>query len=85
MKLDEDLFELDINSILDDLHTHFENRFNKGVQTLSDILWDFKDQLENPDKISELINKYTKINAATCQQSVLTQLFRSEVKFKDSL
>ena len=70
-KLDEDLFELDINSLLDDLHTYFENRFNKGVQTLSDVLWDFKDQLENPDKISELINKYTKINAATCQQSVL--------------
>ncbi|MDQ0257849.1 hypothetical protein J2S74_005312 [Evansella vedderi] len=78
--LDEDLFELDVISMLDDLKSYFEQRFNKGIQTLSDILWDFKDQLENPGKISDLINKYTKINAATCQQSVLTNYSGLKIK-----
>lgn len=74
IKLDEDLFDLDVDSISAEIHTHFENHFHKGAQTVSDILWDFKDQLENPEKISQLINKYTKINAATCQQSVLNSV-----------
>jgi hypothetical protein len=71
-ELDEDLFELDIEMFLNELQLYFEKRFNKGEQTLSDVLWDFRDQLENPNKISELIKKYTKVHAATCQQSVLT-------------
>ncbi|MCM3364785.1 ATP-binding protein [Niallia sp. MER TA 168] len=71
-KVDEDLLELDIDKFLNDLNTYFETRFQAYSTSLADILWDFKDQLENPNKISELINEYTKINAATCQQSVLT-------------
>ncbi|MBD7970425.1 AAA domain-containing protein [Paenibacillus gallinarum] len=72
--LDENLFDLDVDSILTEIHTYFEDYFYKGAQTVSDILWDFKDQLENPEKITQLINKYTKINAATCQQSVLNSV-----------
>ncbi|WP_379969610.1 DEAD/DEAH box helicase [Ectobacillus sp. sgz5001026] len=83
LQIDEDLFDLDVGSILSELHTHFENYFNKGAQTVSDILWDFKDQLENPGKISQLINKYTKINAATCQQSVLNSI--STLKLKSNI
>ena len=66
----EDLFELDVDYILNETKQHFEIKINNNVKTVSDILWDFKDQLENPKKISELITKYTKISAATCQQSV---------------
>ncbi len=71
LEIDEDLVDMDVESILCDLQEYFESYFDQGANTLSGILWDFKDQLENPEKVSELINKYTKINAATCQQSVL--------------
>jgi superfamily I DNA and/or RNA helicase len=83
LEIDDDLFTLDVNSILEDIQTYFEGYFNKSSQTLSDILWDLKDQLENPQKVSELINKYTKINAATCQQSVLNSV--STLKLKSNI
>lgn len=82
-QLDEDLLELDIEAFLSDLRNCFEIRFNEGVKTLSDILWDFRDQLENPTKVSELIRKYTNINAATCQQSVLKTFSGLKLNSKD--
>ncbi|WP_223592410.1 AAA domain-containing protein [Neobacillus bataviensis] len=75
---DETLIEKDLNELFQSILGNISSKAEKTRDSVVDIIWEFKDDLENPQNISELISKYTKINAATCQQAVskkVTSLF----------
>lgn len=59
-----------VKDIIADLQQNIQQYLNKKPLTLTDVLVELQDSLENPRKVSELISKYTNVNAATCQQAV---------------
>lgn len=52
-----------INAALDDVCKHEKN-------TIYDVIWDFKEKINNKNNINLLLQRYTRVKAATCQQSV---------------
>lgn len=71
---EEILYQKDINDLFDKIIDSIQKYGKNSKDRITDVIWDFKDQLDNPQNIRELIEKYTKINAATCQQSVSKKL-----------
>lgn len=67
---DETLIEKDLRDLFQNILKNLSNKAENTRDSLVDIIWEFRDDLENPQNISDLISKYTKINAATCQQAV---------------
>lgn len=64
------LYEKDVNDLFESITKGIKKYGKNSKDRITDIIWEFKDQLDNPQNINELIEKYTKINAATCQQAV---------------
>lgn len=52
-----------INAVLDDVCKHEKN-------TIYDLVWNFKEKISNKNNINVLLQRYTRVKAATCQQSV---------------
>lgn len=71
---EEMLYHKDVNDLFDKIIDSIQKYGENSKDRITDVIWEFKDQLDNPQKIKELIEKYTKINAATCQQAVSKKL-----------
>lgn len=71
---EEMLYQKDVNDLFDKIIDSIQKYGKNSKDRITDVIWDFKDQLDNPQNIRELIDKYTKINAATCQQAVSKKL-----------
>lgn len=71
---EEMLYQKDVNDLFDKIIDSIQKYGENSKDRIKDVIWDFKDQLDNPQNIRELIEKYTKINAATCQQAVSKKL-----------
>lgn len=68
-KVDEELIKLDIMSVLSQIKNEILERGESQKDKLVNIIWDFKQELSSNNNIKRLINSYSNINAATCQQA----------------
>lgn len=78
----EILYQKDVNDLFDKIIDSIKKYGENSKDRIVDVIWEFKDQLDNPQNIKDLIEKYTKINAATCQQAVSKKL--GDFRFKDT-
>lgn len=62
--------EIDILPILDEIKGYIDD-LSTHTNTIYDILWDFRDKIAVPGNIERVLQKYAKVKAATCQQSVM--------------
>lgn len=71
-KLLNDQFELDkmIEELLNEIVSGLIQFSEKEIDEISNYLWGFREQLDSPNSVHNLIKKYASVNAATCQQSV---------------
>lgn len=66
---DEALLEKDLEVLFTRILEDIQLKAEQTRDSLANVIWEFKDELENPQNIAEIIEKYAKINAATCQQA----------------
>lgn len=71
-KLVNDQFEMDtiIEELLNKIVTSLIEFGEKEIDEFSNSLWEFRERLDSPNSVHNLIEKYASVNAATCQQSV---------------
>ena len=55
---------------LDEVKSYVDSLAGKQ-RTVYDVLWDFRDAIGNPSCIEQVLAKYSKVKAATCQQAGL--------------
>ena len=57
-------------NVLDEVKSYVDSLAGKQ-QTVYDVLYDFRDAIGNPSCIEQVLAKYSKVKAATCQQAAL--------------
>lgn len=67
---DESLLERDLDMMFKRILEELQLKAAETRDSLSNVIWEFKDELENPQNIADILDKYTRISAATCQQAV---------------
>ena len=56
--------------VLDEVKSYVDSLAGKQ-RTVYDVLWEFRDAIGNPSCIEQVLAKYSKVKAATCQQAAL--------------
>lgn len=59
----------DLNKLIEGIQFELIYMGSDKKQQVADLIWGFKQSLTNADGIKQLISGYSKVNAATCQQS----------------
>jgi len=67
--INEDSFSNDLESTFEKI-IDYMTAIDDEENSVSNCIFEFRNELNNPKKVNSLINAYAKINAATCQQSV---------------
>ncbi len=67
------LIRKDIEDLLDEIKQYVDEQA-KHDRTIYDVIWDFRDKISNPGNIDRVLQRYSKVKAATCQQSVSNQV-----------
>lgn len=68
-KVDDGLIKQDIRNAVSEIKNEILERGESQKDKLVNIIWDFKQELSSNNNIKELINSYSNIKAATCQQA----------------
>lgn len=67
--VDEDLLKHDISELINAFRLEIVDLGNNRKTMLSNLIWEFKQELTNSNNVETLIKAYSRINAATCQQA----------------
>ena len=59
----------EIKELSNDIKKYILSKENNQDNELKNIIWNFKNELSNISNVENIIQAYSKINAATCQQS----------------
>ncbi len=73
----EDLMQRDIKELIGALRSEIVSRGDDRKTALTNLIWEFKQELTNSSNVEELIQAYSRINAATCQQAANPRLSKS--------
>ena len=63
-----------ISDLLTEIKKYILSKEDNQDNVLKNIIWDFKHELSNISNVENIIQAYSKINAATCQQSASRSL-----------
>lgn len=66
---DEEFIEKDISALTAEIKDAILKKEETADEKTADIVWEFKQELSNSHNLKEVLETYSKINAATCQQS----------------
>ncbi|WP_026527784.1 DEAD/DEAH box helicase [Butyrivibrio sp. VCD2006] len=80
--VNNELLDKDIQDLIRGYRLELVSKGNDDA-SLTNIIWEFKQELTNSNNVDRLIKKYSKINAATCQQSANPNLSPSMEGFDD--
>lgn len=75
--VNDDLLVKDINDLIEAIRTEVVTLGDDNKEQLNSLIWEFKQELTNSNNVDCLIKAYSKINAATCQQSANPRLSSS--------
>lgn len=67
--VNNELLQKDITDLVKDLRLEIVALGDDDKSILTNLIWEFKQELTNSNNVDRLIKTYSKINAATCQQS----------------
>ena len=67
--VNDDLLQRDIRELVQGFRLGIVAMGNDSKTQLNNLIWEFKQALTNSNNVENLIKAYSKINAATCQQS----------------
>ena len=81
--VDNNLLEKDITNLLQAIRLSIIDLGEDRKTQLNNVIWEFKQELTNSNNVENLIKAYSKINAATCQQSANPRLSASMEGFDD--
>ncbi len=73
----DDLLIRDIKELIRCTRAEIVSLGNDSGTVLTNLIWEFKQELTNTNNVERLIKAYSKINAATCQQSANPHLSAS--------
>lgn len=79
----EDLVRRDVKDLIKALRTEIVALGSDKKTIVENLIWEFKQELTNTSNVDELIKAYSKINAATCQQSANPHLSASMSGFSE--
>ncbi len=65
----EQFIRADLDKLIEEIQAELIYMGSDKKQQVADLIWGFKQSLTNADGIKQLIRGYSKVNAATCQQS----------------
>ena len=77
MSTSDDLLIRDIKELIKCTRAEIVSLGNDSGTVLTNLIWEFKQELTNTNNVERLIRAYSKINAATCQQSANPHLSAS--------
>jgi len=77
-----DQADSDINQLLSDLIDHLRVRAREGADGIVDAVEAFAEDLEDPGERRAMIEKYARVVAATCQQSVSKAYAEGDPEFE---
>lgn len=75
--VNDDLLQIDIRELVQRFRLEIVALGNDSKTQLNNLIWEFKQELTNSNNVEKLIKAYSKINAATCQQSANPHLSAS--------
>lgn len=75
--VNDDLLERDIRELVQGFRLYIVSLGDDSKTQLNNLIWEFKQELTNSNNVENLIKAYSKINAATCQQSANPHLSAS--------
>ena len=75
--VNDDLLQRDIRELIQGFRLEIVALGSDSKTQLNDLIWEFKQELTNSNNVENLIKAYSKINAATCQQSANPHLSAS--------
>lgn len=67
------LIRKEVEDLLDNIKAYVDAQA-EHERTIYDVIWDFRDKIGNPGNIDRVLQRYSKVKAATCQQSVVNQV-----------
>ena len=62
--------EKELGMMLDEVKAYVDGLAGKE-RTLADVLWEFRDDISNPNGIERVLQQYSRVKAATCQQAAI--------------
>lgn len=77
MSTNDELLERDIDALIRNTRLEIVSLGSDDANILTNLIWEFKQELTNSNNVERLIKAYSKINAATCQQSANPRLSAS--------
>lgn len=83
MDVNDELLDRDIKELIKGLRIEIVALGNDASSILTNLIWEFKQELTNSNNVDRLIKAYSKINAATCQQSANSHLSDSMSGFDE--
>lgn len=75
--VNDDLLDRDIRELVQGFRLEIVALGDDKKMQLNNLIWEFKQELTNSNNVENLIKAYSKINAATCQQSANSHLSAS--------
>ncbi len=75
--VNDDLLDRDIRELVQGFRLEIVALGDDNKTQLNNFIWEFKQELTNSSNVEKLIKAYSKINAATCQQSANPHLSAS--------
>ena len=73
----DELIQKDIKELIGALRSEIVSRGDDSKTALTNLIWEFKQELTNSINVEKLIQAYSRINAATCQQAANPHLSKS--------
>lgn len=77
ISVNDELLQRDISDFVKELRLEIVSLGNDKKSIVANLIWEFKQELTNSSNVDKLISSYSKINAATCQQSANPSLSAS--------
>lgn len=84
LRVDDKLLEMDMSKVLLGIQTELLALGESKKQSLTNVIWEFTQELTNSYNVAKMIEAYSKINAATCQQSANPFISSAMKGFEDS-
>ena len=81
--VNDDLLQRDIRELVQGFRLGIVALGNDKKTQLNNLIWEFKRELTNSNNVENMIKAYSKINAATCQQSANPHLSASMEGFDE--
>lgn len=81
--VNDDLLEKDIHDLIKAIRFEIIALGDDTKTLLTNLIWEFKQELTNSSNVDQLIRAYSKINAATCQQAANPNLSASMAGFEE--